>query len=112
LLEQLFDVIGVFEVPVPVVATGVGSNQLLVMINAEPLGKGFKRERLGGITAGYRIAIDIEPDPKAAVGAQGVGNSGIWWQRLLLPTRACLCLRAGEQRLQSDLVTHRQRATR
>lgn len=28
-----------------------------------------------------------------------------------LPARACLCLRVGEQRLQSDLITHRQRAT-
>src|ERR1700751_4895591 len=43
LLEQLFGVIGVFEVPVTIVATAVGSDQLLVMINAEPIGKGFKR---------------------------------------------------------------------
>ena len=33
LLEQILDVIWVFEVPVPIVATGVGGDQLLVMIN-------------------------------------------------------------------------------
>jgi hypothetical protein len=45
----------------------------------------------------------------------------MWWSKgraagsgrlnVPLPTRACLCLRVGEQRLQSDLVTHHRRAT-
>jgi hypothetical protein len=41
LIEQVLDVIWVFEVSVPIVATGMGGNQLLVMINAEPIGEGF-----------------------------------------------------------------------
>ena len=37
-IEQILDVVGVLEVPVPIVATSVGGDQLLVMINAEPIG--------------------------------------------------------------------------
>jgi hypothetical protein len=51
LIEQVLDVIWVFEVPVPIVATGMGGNQLLVMINAEPIGEGFEHHPLGSIEA-------------------------------------------------------------
>jgi hypothetical protein len=46
LIEQILDVIGVFEVPVTIVAKGVGGDQLLVMINAEPIGEGLKYQPL------------------------------------------------------------------
>jgi hypothetical protein len=42
LIEQILDVIGVSEVPVTIVPPGVGGDQLLVMINAEPISEGFE----------------------------------------------------------------------
>jgi hypothetical protein len=45
LIEQSLDVIGVFEIPGTIVATGVGSDQLLVMVNAEPIGVGLEHHR-------------------------------------------------------------------
>ena len=56
LIEQILDVIGVFEVPVTIVATGVGRSAL-VMINAEPIGEGFEHQPLGSIKAWHRITI-------------------------------------------------------
>jgi hypothetical protein len=74
-------VIRVFEVRITIVAAGVGSDQLVVIINAEPIGKGFKRQSPRGITARHRIAISIKPDTEAVVGTHGVGDSGVCWMR-------------------------------
>ena len=81
LIEQILDVIWVFEVPVPILATGVGGDQLLVMINAEPIGEGFEHQPLGGIKAWHRITIGIKFDTEAIVSAHGVGDSGVCWNR-------------------------------
>jgi len=67
LIEQILDVIGVFEVPVTIVATGVGGDQLLVMINAEPIGEDFEHQPLGSIKAWHRITIGIKLNTEAIV---------------------------------------------
>jgi len=77
LIEQILDVIWVFEVPVPIVATGVAGNQLLVMINAEPIGEGFEHQPLGSIKAWHRITIGIKHDTETIVSAHGIGDAGI-----------------------------------
>jgi hypothetical protein len=87
LIEQVLDVIWVFEVPVPIVAAGVGGNQLLVMVNAEPVGEAFAHQPLGSIEAWHRITIGIKHDPETIVSAHGVGDCGVCrnrWQRLYL----------------------------
>jgi hypothetical protein len=81
LLEQILDVIWVFEVPVPIVATGVAGDELLVMINAEPIGEGFEHQSLGSIEAWHRIAIGIKHDTETIVSAHGGGDSGVCWNR-------------------------------
>jgi hypothetical protein len=43
LTQELFSVIGIFDVLMTVVTAGVGSDQLPLMINAEPVGELFKR---------------------------------------------------------------------
>ena len=42
LIEQFLDLLGILEVLVPVVAAGVGGDQLLAVVDAEPIGKGFE----------------------------------------------------------------------
>ena len=81
LIEQILDVIWVFEVPVPIVATGVAGDELLVMINAEPIGEGFEHQPLGSIEAWHRITIGIKHDTETIVSAHGVGDSGVCWNR-------------------------------
>src|ERR1700745_2014020 len=80
LIEQILDVIWVFEVPVPIVATGVGGDQLLGMINAERIGEGFEHQPLGSITAWHRITIGIK-HTEPIVSAHGVGDAGVCWNR-------------------------------
>ena len=70
-----------FEVAVPLVAAGMGGDQLLVMVNAEPVGKGLEDQPLGGVTARHRIAIGLQPDPEAVVGPHGVGDARVGRQR-------------------------------
>jgi len=77
LIEQVLDVIWDFEVPVLIVATGVGGNQLLVMINAEPIGEGLEHYPLGSIEAWHRITVGIKHDTETIVSAHGVGDAGV-----------------------------------
>ena len=42
LIEQFLAVLGIFEILVPVVAAAVGGDQLLAVVDAEPIGKGFE----------------------------------------------------------------------
>ena len=81
MIEQVLDVIWVFEVPVPIVATGMGGNQLLVIINAEPIGEGFKYHPLGSIEAWHRITVGIKHDTETIVSAHGGGDTGVCWNR-------------------------------
>jgi hypothetical protein len=53
LVEELLDVIGVFEVAVTLVAAGMGGNELLGVIEAETVGKGVEGELLGGVEGGH-----------------------------------------------------------
>src|ERR671931_453915 len=54
-LQEGFGVIGVFNVLEPIVASGVTGNERGPVVEAEPIGIGFERERLAGVVDGGRV---------------------------------------------------------
>ena len=48
LLQEWLGMIGVFEIPMAVLAAGVAGDELVVVVEAEPVGRGFQRQRLAG----------------------------------------------------------------
>ena len=52
LVEEFLYVVGIFEVPVPLVAAGMSGNQIGPVIDAEPVGEEFEGEACGSVRAG------------------------------------------------------------
>jgi len=84
LIEEFFDVIGVFEVAVALVAAGVGGDEVVGVIEAEAVGEGVEGELLGGVTMGNGVAVGIQDDAAAVGDSNGPGDgdvAGDGWQR-------------------------------
>lgn len=78
--EEFFDVLGIFEVAVALVAAGVGGDELVVGIDAEPIGKAFEQQAGRGVGAGHGVAIGLANDAKAVGGAHGPSHAGVGWE--------------------------------
>ena len=77
LVEEFFDVVGVFEVAVALVAAGVGGDELVGVIEAEAVGEGVEGELLGGVEGGHGVAVGIEHDAAAGGDSNGAGDGDV-----------------------------------
>lgn len=77
LVQEFFDVLGVFKIAVTIVAAGMGGHQIVGMVEAEPLGEDFKRQALGGVERGHRISVGVQGDPAAVGHAHQTGRRGV-----------------------------------
>ena len=81
LVEELLYVIGIFEVPVPLVAAGMSGNQIGPVIDAEPVGEEFEGEARGSVKGGNRVSIGVEHDAATVGDAHGACRTCVGWQR-------------------------------
>src|ERR671925_1978308 len=56
--------VGVFEILVAVIAAWVARDELLLVVEADPIGIGLYRQTGTGIFGGHRIAVSIEGHPE------------------------------------------------
>src|SRR5215470_14402169 len=63
-LQEWLGVIGVFKVLEPLVAPGVAGNECVPVVEAEPIGIGFQRERLAGVVGGNGGAVRLQGNAK------------------------------------------------
>ena len=61
--------IGVFNVLEPIVASGVAGNERGPVVEAEPIGIGFERERLASVVGGHGVAVRVQGNAKLPGGA-------------------------------------------
>ena len=64
LLQQRFRMIGVFEVAIAVVAADMAGDELVLVVEAEPVGIGFQRQSVAGEVSRDGIAVGVEGDAK------------------------------------------------
>ena len=64
LCEEGFGVIGVFDILEAIVASDVAGNERVPVVDAEPIGIGFERERLAGVVGRDRVAVGLEGNAK------------------------------------------------
>ena len=84
LVEEVFDVIGVLEVTVALVAARVGGDEVVGVIEAEAVGEDLEGEALGGMAGGHGVAVGVQDDAAAVgdsndAGDGGVGGHGWQW---------------------------------
>ena len=72
LVEQGSGMVGVLEVPVPVVAARMPGDEPVVAVDADPVGVGLQHQALGGMLGGHRVAVGLEGDAEAVRGAHGM----------------------------------------
>ena len=70
LFEQDLRMIGVLDILTPIEAAHVTGDELVLMVQTEPIGVRFDGEQLSGIARGYRVAIGVEDDAELTRGAQ------------------------------------------
>src|SRR5215471_18671982 len=68
-LQERLGVIRVFNVLEPIVASGVAGNERVPVVEAEPIRRGFQRERLAGRVGRNGVAVCIQGNAKLPGGA-------------------------------------------
>ncbi len=76
LVQEFLYMIGVFEVPVALVASRMGGDEVFGVIEAEAVGVSLEREPLRSVERGCRVAVAIQRDA-AAVGPAVAGRCGL-----------------------------------
>src|SRR5262249_22622836 len=64
LLQQWLRVIGIFDILESIVASGVAGNELVTMVDAQPIRRGFERKRLAGVVGRDGVAVGLENNAK------------------------------------------------
>src|SRR6266851_10324309 len=75
LLQQGLGVIGIFDIGVPVVPSGMAGNELVSKIETEAIGIGFQRQGVAGVLRWDGIAVGLDGNAKL-VGGADLGYSG------------------------------------
>jgi hypothetical protein len=75
LRQEGLGMIGVFEIPMAVIAAGVAGDEVVVVVEAEPVGIGFQRQRLAGSGGRDGIAVGVQGDAELPGGAP-LGHRG------------------------------------
>ena len=75
LLQQGLGVIGVFHILAPIVASSMAGNERVSGVEAEPIGRGFERERLASVVGRDGVAIGVEGNTKLP-GSAPLGHRG------------------------------------
>lgn len=78
---QVFGVVGVLEVAVALVAARVGGDQVVGMIEAEPVGEGMQGQALGGVECGHRVAVGVDDDAAAVGDPHDAGHGRVGGHR-------------------------------
>ena len=71
---QFLDMVGMADLLAAVIAAGVGGDELFVVKEQQLIGIELEGQLLRGVEVGDRIAVGVEDDVAAAVGADWVGR--------------------------------------
>ncbi len=75
--QQGARMIGIFDVAATIVGSPVTSDELVPMVDAEPIGIGLERELLRGVLRRHRVAVRLERHPEAVRGTHGVHRTDV-----------------------------------
>ncbi len=77
LVEEVLDVIGGFKVSAPLVAAGMGGNEVVLVVEAEALAKDLESEALGGVDRWHGVAVGVQSDAAAVGDPREPGDGGV-----------------------------------
>ena len=69
--------VGVLEVPMAIIAAGMLSDELVLVVDGDPLGVGLERETSAGIFGGDRVAVGVQHYPEAIGGPDLSGDGHV-----------------------------------
>jgi hypothetical protein len=73
-------VFGIFEVAVALVTAGMSGNQLVVVIEAKPIGKELEGEPRASVKGGNRVSVSVKHNATTAGGAHGAHDACVGGQ--------------------------------
>ena len=81
LVEDVLDVIGVFEVAVALVTARVGGDEVVCVIETEAIGKDLEGDALRGVAGRHRVTVGIQDDTAAGRDSNFTRDGGVGGHR-------------------------------